>query len=134
MMTIGGAIGVWLSFGSSSDDSTVAGPGVILSYLFSAVIAVIVAYSVAEMAVVHPVAEALRRLRADLPQRFGRASPFKRNLGSSSRSSLSALRLRQSPSTLPCGFPLVLQWVWVVGVSVGLIVINAMQVGNFAEF
>ncbi len=31
-------------------------------------------------------------------------------------------------------FPTVPQWIWVVGVSAGLIAINAMQVGNFAEF
>ncbi len=55
MMTIGGAIGVGLFLGSSLT-IRLAGPGVILSYLFSAVIAVIVAYSIAEMAVGHPVA------------------------------------------------------------------------------
>src|SRR5579862_1712790 len=55
MMTIGGAIGVGLFLGSSLT-IRLAGPGVILSYLLSAVIAVIVAYSIAEMAVVHPVA------------------------------------------------------------------------------
>src|SRR6202163_2521141 len=55
MMTIGGAIGVGLFLGSSVT-IRLAGPGVILSYLFSAVIALIVAYSIAEMAVVHPVA------------------------------------------------------------------------------
>ena len=55
MMTIGGAIGVGLFLGSSVT-IRLAGPGVILSYLLSAVIAVIVAYSIAEMAVVHPVA------------------------------------------------------------------------------
>ena len=55
MMTIGGAIGVGLFLGSSVT-IRLAGPGVILSYLFSAVIALIVAYSIAEMAVTHPVA------------------------------------------------------------------------------
>src|SRR6201985_123523 len=55
MMTIGGAIGVGLFLGSSVT-IRLAGPGVILSYLFSAVITLIVAYSIAEMAVTHPVA------------------------------------------------------------------------------
>jgi AAT family amino acid transporter len=55
MMTIGGAIGVGLFLGSSVT-IRLAGPGVILSYLFSAIIALIVAYSIAEMAVTHPVA------------------------------------------------------------------------------
>ena len=55
MMTMGGAIGVGLFLGSSLSIQ-LAGPGVILSYLFGAAIALIVAYSIAEMAVVHPVA------------------------------------------------------------------------------
>ena len=55
MMTIGGAIGVGLFLGSSVT-IRLAGPGVILAYLFSALIALIVAYSIAEMAVTHPVA------------------------------------------------------------------------------
>jgi L-asparagine transporter-like permease len=55
MMTIGGAIGVGLFLGSSVT-IRLAGPGVILWYLFSAIIAVIVAYSIAEMVVVHRVA------------------------------------------------------------------------------
>src|SRR5579863_8257806 len=55
MMTIGGAIGVGLFLGRSVTIQ-LAGPGVILSYLFSAIIALIVAYAIAEMAVTHPVA------------------------------------------------------------------------------
>ena len=55
MMTIGGAIGVGLFLGSSVT-IRLAGPGVILAYLFSAALALVVAYSIAEMAVVHPVA------------------------------------------------------------------------------
>jgi AAT family amino acid transporter len=53
MMTIGGAIGVGLFLGSSIT-IRLAGPGVILSYLLGALIALIVAYSIAEMAVTHP--------------------------------------------------------------------------------
>ena len=50
MITLGGAIGVGLFLGSSVT-IRLAGPGVILSYLLSAIVALIVAYSVAEMAV-----------------------------------------------------------------------------------
>jgi len=53
MLAIGGAIGVGLFLGSGVTIS-LAGPGVIVSYLFGAVIALIVAYALAEMAVVHP--------------------------------------------------------------------------------
>src|SRR5258707_5817441 len=55
MLAIGGAIGVGLFLGSSIT-IRLARPGVILSYLFSAGIALIVAYAIAEMAVTHPVA------------------------------------------------------------------------------
>src|ERR1035437_818913 len=55
MITIGGAIGVGLFLGSTVT-IRLAGPGVIITYLLSAIIALIVAYAIAEMAVVHPVA------------------------------------------------------------------------------
>ena len=55
MLAIGGAIGVGLFLGSSVT-IRLAGPGVIVSYLFGALIALIVSYSLVEMAVVHPVA------------------------------------------------------------------------------
>src|SRR5437762_2766911 len=54
MIAIGGAIGVGLFLGSSVTIE-LAGPGVIVTYLLSALIAMVVAYSLAEMAVVHPV-------------------------------------------------------------------------------
>ena len=55
MMAIGGAIGVGLFLGSSLTIE-LAGPGVIVSYVLGAMVAMVVAYSLAEMAVVHPVA------------------------------------------------------------------------------
>src|SRR6516162_6222719 len=57
MMAIGGAIGVGLFLGSSVTVH-LAGPGVILSYLLGAGIALIMSYVLTEMAVVHPVAGA----------------------------------------------------------------------------
>src|SRR5678815_5819246 len=55
MIAIGGAIGVGLFLGSSVTIE-LAGPGVIITYLFGAVVALIMAYALTEMAVVHPVA------------------------------------------------------------------------------
>ena len=57
MMAIGGAIGVGLFLGSGVT-LRLAGPAVILSYLLGAVIALIMSYVLAEMAVVHPFAGA----------------------------------------------------------------------------
>src|SRR5260370_32699725 len=131
MMTIGAAIGVGLFLGSSLT-IRLAGPAVILSYLFSAVIAVIVAHSIAEMAVVHPVAGS-----------FGVYAQTYLNewSGFAVRATYAfvqiiAIGAQVTAVAIYCSiwFPSVSQWVWVIGVSVGLIVINAMQVGNFAEF
>jgi len=55
MIAIGGAIGVGLFLGSSVTIE-LAGPGVIVSYILGAMLAMVVAYSLAEMAVVQPVA------------------------------------------------------------------------------
>ena len=131
MMTIGGAIGVGLFLGSSVT-IRLAGPGVILSYLFSAVIAVIVAYSIAEMAVVHPVAGS-----------FGVYAQTYLNewSGFAVRVTYAFVQIIAIGAEVTAvaiyfsvWFPTVPQWVWVVGVSVALIAINAQDVGNFGEF
>jgi amino acid transporter, AAT family len=131
MMTIGGAIGVGLFLGSSVT-IRLAGPGVILSYLFSAVIAIIVAYAIAEMAVVHPVAGS-----------FGVYARTYLNgwSGFAVRATYTfvqivAIGAEVTAVAIYCSmwFPSVPQWVWIVALSAGLIGINAMQVGNFGEF
>ena len=131
MMTIGGAIGVGLFLGSSVT-IRLAGPGVILAYLFCAVITLIVAYSIAEMAVVHPVAGS-----------FGVYAQTYLNEWSGFAVRVTyafvqiiAIGAEVTAVAIYCSmwFPAVPQWLWVVGVSAGLIAINAMQVGNFAEF
>src|SRR6266480_2176859 len=53
MIAIAGAIGVVCSLGSGLTIQ-LAGPGVIISYLIGAAIAAVIAYCLAEMAVVHP--------------------------------------------------------------------------------
>jgi amino acid transporter, AAT family len=131
MMTIGGAIGVGLFLGSSVT-IRLAGPGVILSYFFSAIIAVIVAYAIAEMAVVHPVACS-----------FGVYAQTYLNewSGFAVRATYTVVQViaigaEVTAVAIYCSlwFPTVPQWIWVVCVSVGLIAINAMQVGSFGEF
>ena len=131
MMTIGGAIGVGLFLGSSVT-IRLAGPGVILSYLFSAVVALIVAYSIAEMAVTHPVAGS-----------FGVYAQTYLNewSGFAVRVTYAFVQILAIGAEVTAvaiyfsvWFPSVPQWVWVVGVSVGLIAVNAMRVGNFGEF
>jgi AAT family amino acid transporter len=131
MMTIGGAIGVGLFLGSSVT-IRLAGPGVILSYLACAVVAVIVAYSIAEMAVTHPVAGS-----------FGVYAQVYLNdwSGFAVRVTYLSIQILAIGAEVTAvaiyfavWFPSVPQWVWVVGVSIGLVIINAMRVGNFGEF
>jgi amino acid transporter, AAT family len=131
MMTIGGAIGVGLFLGSSVT-IRLAGPGVILSYIFSAIIALIVAYSIAEMAVTHPVAGS-----------FGVYAQTYLNgwSGFAVRVTYAFVQILAIGAEVTAvaiyfsvWFQVVPQWVWVVGVSIGLIAVNGLRVGKFGEF
>jgi amino acid transporter, AAT family len=131
MMTMGGAIGVGLFLGSSLS-IRLAGPGVIVSYLFGAIITLIVAYAIAEMAVVHPV-----------PGSFGVYAQTYLNdwSGYAVRVTYAfvqiiAIGAEVTAVAIYCAiwFPTVPQWLIVVVVSLALVAINAMQVGSFAEF
>jgi AAT family amino acid transporter len=55
MIAIGGAIGVGLFLGSAVTIQ-IAGPGVLISYIIGAIVAMIMGYALGEMASVHPVA------------------------------------------------------------------------------
>jgi amino acid transporter, AAT family len=131
MLALGGAIGVGLFLGSSIT-IRLAGPGVILSYLLGAVIAMIVAYSLAEMAVVHPVAGAFGVYAETY------LSPWS---GFAVRATyglvqIIAIGAEVTAVAIYCGFwfPHVPQWVWVAGASLALVAINSLQVGRFGEF
>jgi AAT family amino acid transporter len=117
MMTIGGAIGVGLFLGSTVT-IRLAGPGVILSYLLSAVVALIVAYSIAEMAVTHPVAGS-----------FGVYAQTYLNdwSGFAVRVTYAFVQILAIGAEVTAvaiyfsaWFPTVPQWAWVVGVSMVL--------------
>ena len=131
MITIGGAIGVGLFLGSSVT-IRLAGPGVIITYLFSAVIALIVAYAIAEMAVVHPVAGSF----GVYAQTY--LSPW---AGFSVRATYGFVQIIAVGAEITAvaiyfgfWFPSVPQWAWVVGVSIGLVALNTLQVSRFGEF
>jgi L-asparagine transporter-like permease len=131
MLALGGAIGVGLFLGSSVT-IRLAGPGVILSYLLGAVIAMIVAYAIAEMAVVHPVAGAFG-IYAETYLNAWSGFAVRATYG---LVQIIAIGAEVTAVAIYCGFwfPQVPQWAWVAGASIGLVAINALQVGSFGEF
>ncbi|HET9838167.1 MAG TPA: amino acid permease [Candidatus Angelobacter sp.] len=131
MMAIGGAIGVGLFFGSSATIH-LAGPGVILSYLLGAGIALIMSYVLTEMAVIHPVAGS-----------FGVYAEKYLNpwAGFSVRATYGLAQIIAIGSEVTAAaiyiaywFPDVPQWISVALVSAALVAVNSMQVNRLGEF
>jgi amino acid transporter, AAT family len=131
MIAIGGAIGVGLFLGSSVTIE-LAGPGVILTYLLGALVAMVMAFSLAEMAVVHPEAGAFGIYAEKYLSRWA---------GFAVRATYGLVQVIAIGAEVTAvgiyfafWFPNVPGWTWVVLVSVGLVLVNALQVGNFGEF
>lgn len=131
MIAMGGAIGVGLFLGSSVTIE-LAGPGVIITYLLGALIAIVMAYSIAEMAVVHPVAGSFGTYAETY------LSPW---AGFTVRATYGLVQIIAIGAEVTAvaiyfafWFPHVPGWIWVMLVSAGLVTINALQVGNFGEF
>jgi L-asparagine transporter-like permease len=131
MIAIGGAIGVGLFLGSSVTIAQ-AGPGVIVTYLIGALIAIVMAYALAEMAVVHPVAGSF----GVYAEKY--LSPW---VGFTVRATYGLCQIIAIGAEVTAvaiyfayWWPHVPAWTWVVLVSTALITINSFQVGNFGEF
>jgi AAT family amino acid transporter len=131
MIAIGGAIGVGLFLGSNVTIS-LAGPSVILTYLLGAVLALIMAYALAEMAVVHPVAGSFGIYAERYLNRWS---------GFTVRATYGLIQIIAIGAEVTAvaiyfqyWFPNTPQWLWVAVVSAGVVTINAAHVGNFGEF
>lgn len=131
MIALGGAIGTGLFLGSAIS-VRLAGPGVIVSYAAGAVIAWLLAWALAEMAVAHPVAgsfgvyaEMYLHPWAGFVMRY-----------SYWLAQVVAIGSEMVAASIYCHywFPQVPAWVWIAGFSLGLIYVNARAVGNFGEF
>ena len=130
MMAMGGAIGVGLFLGSTVT-IRLAGPGVIVTYVFGALIALVMGYALAEMAVVHPVAGSFgvfaeRYLSAWAGFVVRATYAFVQILAIGAEVTAVAIYFT-------FWFPGVPPWVWVVGIAAVLIAINTAQVGLFGE-
>ncbi len=131
MLAIGGAIGVGLFLGSGVT-TRLAGPGAIISYLLGAIVALIISYSLAEMAVVHPVVGSFGVYAETYLSRWA---------GFAVRATYGLVQIIAIGAEVTAvaiyftyWFPNVPQWMWVLAVSAGLVTINTLQVGGFGEF
>jgi L-asparagine transporter-like permease len=131
MIALGGAIGTGLFLGSGIAVQ-LAGPGVILSYILAAFIALVIAWALAEMAVVHPVAgsfgvyaEIYLNPWAGFTMRY--AYWFAQCI---------AIGSEVVAAAIYCSFwfPHIPGWIWVIGFSAALFTANAWSVASFGEF
>jgi amino acid transporter, AAT family len=131
MIAIGGAIGVGLFLGSTVTIG-LAGPGVIVTYVIGAAIALVMGYALAEMAVVHPLAGSF----GVYAERY--LSPWFGFVVRATYGFIQILAIGAEVTAVAIyfafWFPTVPQVAWVAAVSVGLIVINTAQVSRFGEF
>lgn len=130
MIAIGGAIGVGLFLGSTVTIG-LAGPGVIVTYVIGAAIAFVMAYALAEMAVVHPLAGSF----GVYAERY--LSPWFGFVVRATYGFIQILAIGAEVTAVAIyftfWFPAVPQWVWVAAVSAGLVAINTARVSRFGE-
>jgi L-asparagine transporter-like permease len=131
MMAIGGAIGVGLFLGSSVT-IRLAGPGVIISYLLGAGIALIMSYALAEMAVVHPVAGAFG-VYAETYLNHWAGFSVRATYGAAQIIAIGA-EVTAAGIYVSFWFPNVPQWIWIVSFSAALVALNSMKVNRLGEF
>jgi len=131
MIALGGAIGTGLFLGSALAVRT-AGPGVILSYIIAAVVALLLMFCLCEMAVVHPTAGSFG-VYADLY-----LSPW---AGFAVRYTYwAAQAIAIGGEAVAAGiytqwwFPHTPVWMWVVVYAAVLVFVNARSVAAFGSF
>ncbi len=131
MIALGGAIGTGFFLGSGIS-VRLAGPGVILAYILGGFIALVIAWSLAEMAMVHPVAgsfgvyaEIYLHPWAGFTMRYSYWVGVSIAVGSEVVAAAIYCRF---------WFPRFPGWLWVVIFSLGLLAANAWTVASFGEF
>ena len=130
MIAIGGAIGTGLFLGSSLA-VRVAGPGVIFSYLIGAVLALLLMGALSEMAVAHSTAGSFG-VYAELYVNRWAGFVIRYTYWLVQCIAIGGEAVAVS---IYCQwwFPQTPQWVWIVGISLALIWVNASSVGNFGS-
>lgn len=131
MIALGGSIGTGLFLGSGLS-VRVAGPGVILTYLVGAVVALLLMGALSEMAVAHPTAGSFGVYAEIYLSRWA---------GFVTRYTYWAAQVVAIGGQIVAvaiycrwWFPEVPAWVWIVGFSAALVYVNARNVGSFGAF
>jgi amino acid transporter, AAT family len=131
MIAIGGAIGTGLFLGSAISVRA-AGPGVILSYIGAAAIALCLMWALGEMTVAHPVAGSFGvHSEMYLHPWAGFAMRYSYWLAQ-----VIAIGSEMIAASIYCKhwFPHVPSWWWIAGFSAALVYVNARSVASFGEF
>jgi AAT family amino acid transporter len=131
MIAIGGAIGTGLFLGSAIS-VRLAGPGVILSYVGAAAIALCLMWALGEMTVAHPVAGSFG-VHAEMYVHpwAGFATRYSYWLAQTI-----AIGSEIVAASIYCKrwFPNVPSWLWIAGFSIALLYVNARSVASFGAF
>src|SRR5579871_159359 len=131
MIAIGGAIGTGLFLGSALA-VRVAGPGVILTYVIGAVVALLLIGALSEMAVAHPTAGSFG-LYAEMY-----LSPYAGFVVRYTYWACQVIAIGSEATAVAiyCQFwlPQIPQWVFIAIFSVALVGVNASSVANFGQF
>jgi amino acid transporter, AAT family len=131
MIAIGGAIGTGLFLGSAIS-VRLAGPGVILSYVGAAAIALCLMWALGEMTVAHPVAGSFG-VHAEMYVHpwAGFAMRYSYWLAQTI-----AIGSEIVAASIYCKrwFPNVPSWLWIAGFSIALLYVNARSVASFGAF
>ncbi|HEY1946153.1 MAG TPA: amino acid permease [Bryobacteraceae bacterium] len=131
MIAIGGAIGTGLFLGSALAVHT-AGPGVILTYLLGAGIALLLVRALGEMAVAHPTAGSFGvYAETYLNSWAGFTVRYTYWAGQ-----CVAIGGEATAIAIYCQwwFPHTPQWIWILAFTIGLLYVNARSVGSFGGF
>jgi AAT family amino acid transporter len=131
MIAVGGAIGTGLFLGSALSVQ-LAGPGVILSYIGAAGIALTLMWALGEMTIAHPVAGSFGVYAEMYVHPWaGFVMRYSYWLGQ-----VIAIGSEMVAASIYCKhwFPGIPSWVWIAGFSAALIWVNASSVSNFGTF
>jgi L-asparagine transporter-like permease len=131
MIAVGGAIGTGLFLGSALSVQ-LAGPGVILSYIGAAGIALTLMWALGEMTIAHPVAGSFGVYAEMYVHPWaGFTMRYSYWLGQ-----VIAIGSEMVAASIYCKhwFPGIPSWIWIAGFSAALIWVNASSVSNFGAF